>query len=76
MGLYGSDKDWWALAFTPKNDTLKKLVKRRGGVRRKDHVVSLQITEASGDTTATHLTDILKNGDVKDAEIAAAFGAN
>jgi outer membrane lipoprotein-sorting protein len=75
MGLYGSESDWWALAFTPKNDTLKKMVKRVVVFGRKDQVVSLQITEASGDTTDTHLTEILKNGDVKDAEIATAFGS-
>jgi outer membrane lipoprotein-sorting protein len=76
MGLYGGDSDWWALAFTPKTDSLKKLVKRVVVFGRKDQVFSLQIAEASGDTTDTRLTDVLKNGDVKDAEIATAFGAN
>lgn len=36
---------------------------------------ALQITETSGDTTDTRLSDLHKNGDVPDAEIAAAFGA-
>jgi outer membrane lipoprotein-sorting protein len=43
---------------------------------RKTEVVSLQITEASGDTTSTQWTDIRKNADVPDTEIAAAFGAS
>jgi hypothetical protein len=42
---------------------------------RKGEIVSLQITEASGDITDTRLTDLRKDGDVPDAEIAAAFGA-
>jgi len=75
MGLYGGDKDWWALTFTPKTESLRKMVKRVVVFGHKDQVVSLQIAEASGDTTDTRLTDILKNGDVKDAEIATAFGA-
>lgn len=75
IGLYGSEKDWWALAFTPKTDSLKKLIKRVIVFGKKTDVVSLQIVEASGDTTATQLTDILKNADVPDAEIAEAFGA-
>lgn len=75
MGLYGGDADWWALTFTPKTESLRKMVKRVVVFGRKDQVISLQIAEASGDTTDTHLTDILKNGDVKDAEIATAFGA-
>jgi outer membrane lipoprotein-sorting protein len=75
IGLYGSDKDWWALAFTPKTDSLKKLIKRVLVYGKKTTVVSLQIAEASGDTTDTQLTDILKNADVPDAEIAKAFGA-
>jgi len=75
IGLYGSDTDWWALTFAPKADTLKKLVRKVVVVGRKGDVVSLQIVEASGDTTDTRLTDFLKNGDVPAAEIATAFGA-
>ncbi|MBA3455357.1 MAG: outer membrane lipoprotein carrier protein LolA [Deltaproteobacteria bacterium] len=75
IGLYGSDKDWWALAFTPKTDSLKKLIKRVVVFGKKTDIVSLQIVEASGDTTDTRLTDLLKNADVPDAEIAKAFGA-
>jgi len=75
IGLYGSDKDWWALTFTPKTDSLKKLIKRVVVFGRKAEVFSLQIAEANGDTTDTKLTDVLKNADVLDAEIAKAFGA-
>jgi len=75
LGLYGSDKGWWALTFVPKSDSLRKLVKRVVVVGRQSEVFSIQIDEASGDTTQTRLTDILKNGAVPDAEIATAFGA-
>jgi len=75
IGLHGSDKDWWALTFTPKTDSLKKLIKRVVVFGKKTEIVSLQIAEASGDTTETRLTDLVKNADVPDAEIAKAFGA-
>jgi outer membrane lipoprotein-sorting protein len=75
LGLHGSDSAWWALTFTPRADSLRALVRRVVVFGRKGEVVRLQITEASGDTTHTHLTDIQKNGSVPDAELAAAFGA-
>lgn len=75
VGLYGSDRDWWALAFTPKTDSLKKLVKRVVVFGKQGEVVALQVTEASGDTTDTRLTEVRRNADVPDAELAAAFGA-
>jgi outer membrane lipoprotein-sorting protein len=75
LGLYGSAGDWWALSFTPKTASLKKLVKRVVVFGRKTQVVSLQILEASGDTTVTRLTDIRTNAEVPDTEIATAFGA-
>jgi len=75
IGLYGSEGAWWALAFTPKTDSLRALVRRVVVFGRKAEIVSLQVAEASGDTTDTRLTEIKKNGDVSDAEIAAAFGA-
>lgn len=75
IGLYGSDKAWWALAFTPKTDSLRALVRRVVVFGRKAEIVSLLVAEASGDTTDTHLTDIRKDGDVPDAELAAGFGA-
>ena len=75
LGLYGSDRDWWALAFTPKTDSLKKLVKRVVVFGKQGEVVALQVTEASGDTTDTRLTEVRRNADVPDAELAAAFGA-
>ena len=76
VGLYGSDdglvgadvhaEDRFAAQARPQRVVV---------VGRKSELVSLQIVEASGDTTDTRLTDILKNGDVPDAEIATAFGA-
>lgn len=75
IGLYGSDADWWALAFTPKTDSLRALVRRVVVFGRKAEIVALQVAEASGDTTDTRLTEIHKNANVPDAEIATAFGA-
>jgi outer membrane lipoprotein-sorting protein len=75
LGLHGSTRDWWALTFTPKAASLKKLVKQVVVFGRKAEVVSLRVTEASGDTTVTQLTDIRKNADVTETEIATAFGA-
>ena len=76
IGLYGSDRDWWALTFTPKTDSLRALVRRVVVFGKKAELVALQVTEASGDITDTHLTDIRTNGKVSDAEIATAFGAS
>ena len=75
IGLYGNDHDWWALVFTPKAESLRALVRRVVVVGRKGDVVSLQVSEASGDTTDTQLTDVVRNGDVSDVDIATAFGA-
>jgi outer membrane lipoprotein-sorting protein len=76
IGVHRGDHDWWALAFTPKSDALRKLVRRVVVFGRKAEIVSLQVIEASGDTTDTQLTEIHKNGSVPDAEIATAFGAS
>ncbi len=75
IGLYGSDADWWALTFTPKTDSLKKLVKGVTVFGKKSELVSLQVIEATGDSTETQLASIRKNKDVPDAEIKTAFGA-
>lgn len=75
ISLYGSDKDWWALALNPKTDSLKKLVRRVIVFGRKGNLVSLRVIEASGDTTDTRFTNIQTNADVPDTEIATAFGA-
>ncbi|CAN5585243.1 hypothetical protein BH11MYX1_BH11MYX1_58190 [soil metagenome] len=72
LGAY-RDADWWALTLTPKADSLKQLVKRVTVVGTKSELVSLQIIEASGDTTETKLAGIVQNGDVPDSEITAAF---
>lgn len=75
LGLYGSDRDWWALVFTPKTESLQKLVKRVVVFGKHGEVAALQVTEASGDTTDTRLTEVRRNADVPDAALAAAFGA-
>jgi outer membrane lipoprotein-sorting protein len=75
IGLYGSDKDWWALTFTPKTESLKKLVAKVTVFGRKSELVSLQVAETNGDTTTTKLANVRKNDDVPATEIATAFGA-
>ena len=74
VGLYGSDRGWWALAFTPRDDALKTMVARVIVFGHATDIVSLQVSEASGDRTDTQLFDIAVNGDVSDAVIASAFG--
>jgi outer membrane lipoprotein-sorting protein len=75
IGLYGSDAAWWALAFTPKTDSLRAMVRRVVVFGHKAELVALQVVEASGDTTETQLSEIRTNGAVPDAEIASVFGA-
>lgn len=75
IGLYGSAKDWWALAFTPKTESLKKLVAKVTVVGRKSELVSLHVAETNGDSTTTRLAKIRKNDDVPATEITTAFGA-
>jgi outer membrane lipoprotein-sorting protein len=75
IALYGRADGWWALAFAPRSDSLRALVRRVVVFGRAGELVALQVAEASGDTTDTRLSDLQKNGDVPDAEIAAAFGA-
>jgi hypothetical protein len=75
IALYGRADGWWALAFTPRSDSLRALVRRVVVFGRAGELAALQIVEASGDTTDTRLSEVHKNGDVPDAEIAAAFGA-
>lgn len=76
VGLYGKSGDWWALAFTPKTESLRALVRRVVVFGKAGEVVSLQVTEASGDVTDTRLSGIQRNSEVPDAEIAAAFAAS
>jgi hypothetical protein len=75
VALYGRADAWWALELTPRADSLRALVRRVVVFGRAGELVALQIAEASGDTTDTRLSEIHKDGDVPDAEIAAAFGA-
>jgi hypothetical protein len=74
LELYGSARARWALAFTPKAESLRKLVRRVVVFGDQADVGSIQVAEASGDTTDTQLTEVQKNAAVPDAEIAAAFG--
>lgn len=74
VGLHGATDDWWALVFTPKDASLGALIQRVVVVGRKQEVVSLQVIEASGDTTLTRFTAVRKNDDVPAIEIADAFG--
>jgi hypothetical protein len=67
------DAGWWALTLTPKAESLRKLVKQVTVFGHESALASLQITEASGDTTETKLAGIKKNGDVSAAELATAF---
>ena len=75
VALYGRADAWWALELTPRADSLRALVRRVVVFGRAGELVALQIVEASGDTTDTRLSEVKKDGDVPDAEIAAAFGA-
>jgi hypothetical protein len=75
VALYGRADGWWALELTPRSDSLRALVRRVIVFGRAGELAALQIAEASGDTTDTRLSEVHKNGDVPDAEIAAAFGA-
>jgi outer membrane lipoprotein-sorting protein len=73
ISLQGKDGDWWALTFTPKADSLKKIVTSVVVIGNKAQPQALKIVEASGDTTETQLTELATNKDVPDAEITAAF---
>lgn len=71
--LYGSDRDWWALSFTPNKESLRALVSRVVVFGKASGLVALRVVEASGDTTETALAEIATNKDVPDAELAEAF---
>jgi hypothetical protein len=73
IGLYGADTGWWALSFTPKSASLKKLVTSVIVIGQKADPVMLKITEASGDVTETELTEVARDKAVTDADIAQAF---
>ncbi len=72
LAAYSAD-DWWALTLTPKSESLRALVKQVTVIGKKSELVSLQIAEASGDTTETQLAEVKQNGNVSDSAIAAAF---
>ncbi len=72
LGVF-HDSGWWALTLTPKAESLRKLVKQVTVFGHDSELASLQITEASGDTTETQLAGIKKNGDVSASELASAF---
>jgi outer membrane lipoprotein-sorting protein len=73
--LHGSEHDRWALDFTPRTESMKKLIKRVVVSGKQGEVTGLKVIEASGDTTDTVLTEVRRNDDVPEAELAAAFGA-
>lgn len=74
IGLYGSERAWWALAFSPRTDSLKAIVRRVTVFGRRSNIVAVQVIEASGDRTETQLFDVVRNAAVSDAAIAAGFG--
>lgn len=73
IALYGADTGWWALSFTPKSASLKKLVTSVVMIGQKADPVMLKITEASGDVTETELSEVARDKAVPDADIAQAF---
>jgi hypothetical protein len=73
IGLYGDTAGWWALSFTPKSESLKKLVTSVVVIGQKADPVELKITEASGDVTETELTEVARDKAVTAADIAQAF---
>jgi len=75
IGLYGNDRGWWALTFTPRAESLRGVVRRVVVFGHKAELAALQVAEASGDTTDTELSEVRSNANVSDAEIAVAFGA-
>ena len=75
LGLYGSDKDRWALVFTPRTDSLKKIIAKIAVHGTKGDITRVEISETSGDVTNLTLSDIERDRDVADSEITAAFGA-
>lgn len=74
IGLYGTERAWWALVFTPRSDSLKAIVTRVIVFGRRSDIAAVQVVEASGDRTDTQLSDIVTNAGVSDAAIAAGFG--
>lgn len=74
IGLFGSERGWWALAFTPRSEALRAMITRVLVFGHGTDIVSLQVSEASGDRTDTRLFDVAVNGAVSDAVIASAFG--
>jgi hypothetical protein len=75
LGLYGDVKASWAVSLVPRAEALRKLVRQVVIVGRGDALVAFQVSEASGDTTDTELSEVVTNARIPDAEIATAFGA-
>ncbi len=74
LGLYGNAKEWWALRFVPRSEALRGYVKNVTVIGHGATLWGLDIVEASGDSTRTLLTELVKDDEVTDEEIAAAFG--
>ena len=75
LRLFGRGQDWWALRLSPRAKSLRSLVSRVVVVGHEHQLVSLEVTEASGDVTRTRLSELRVGEQVTDDEIAAAFGA-
>lgn len=74
LRLGGTAGGAWSLTLTPKDPALCGLVTRVVVSGRGADVVSLEVVEASGDTTSTRFSAIARNDAVPAAEVARGFG--
>lgn len=75
LRVEGTIKDAWSLTLVPRDAALCGLVSRVVVAGRGAEVSSLQVVEASGDTTSTRFSAIARNDAVPAAEVARGFGA-
>jgi hypothetical protein len=74
LELRGAPAKAWSLALTPRDPGLCGLISRVVVSGQGAEVSSLQVVEASGDTTDTRLSGIARNAAVPAAEVARVFG--
>lgn len=74
LRLRGTVKQAWSLTLTPKDPALCGLIARVVVSGKGAEVSSLQVMEASGDSTTTRLSEIVRNDAVSAAELAQGFG--
>ena len=74
LRLRGAVKQAWSLTLTPKDPALCGLITRVVVSGKGAEVSSLQVMEASGDSTSTRLSGIARNDAVPAAEVARGFG--